>query len=346
MKAIYKAKPELGGLEMRDIPIPEPGFGQALIKMKTVAICGTDLHIYNWDAWSQNRVSLPTIIGHEFAGEIVKVGPGVSHFKVGDYVSGEGHLTCGFCKMCRTGQGHVCEDWVGLGYDVDGCFAEYLVMPERNLWKNDTSLDPDVCSIQDPLGNAVHTVFKADCVGKNVAVFGMGPVGLLSVAILKAIGAEKIIAVGRRNEYRLDLAKQCGATHVLKSSELDDVPAEIRKIVGGKGVDVSLEIAGAKQAILDAMACVRPNGSTVLLGIPTEPVPMNVASDIVFKSLNIHGITGRKIWDTWYRMAGLLNSGKLDVKPIITHRFKFEDYVEGFELMRTGNCGKVVLDFD
>jgi threonine 3-dehydrogenase len=343
MKAIVKAKPEPGGLELRDIPVPKPGPTDALIKMNVVAICGTDLHIYNWDAWSQNRVKLPTILGHEFAGEIVEAGSAMKKFKVGDYVSGEGHIACNFCEMCRTGQGHICEDWKGLGYDTDGAFCEYLVLPETNLVLNRPELSPEVASIQDPLGNAVHTVFAADCVGKKVVVFGCGPVGVLAIAVLKSIGAAQIIALGRSNEYRLDLAKQAGATHVLKTSEIDDVPQAIREITGGKGADVTIEIAGTKSAIQDAVRAVRPGGDVVLLGIPSERVDFNVAEEIVFRAIHIHGITGRKMYDTWYRMGGLLQSGMLDVEPIITHRLGFDDYEEGFQLMKQGNCGKVVL---
>lgn len=344
MKAIVKAKPEPGGLEFRDVPMPKPGPTDALIKNKVVAICGTDLHIYNWDAWSQNRVKLPCILGHEFAGEIVEVGSAVKKFKVGDYVSGEGHLVCGFCEMCRTGQGHICEDWLGLGYDTDGAFAEYLVLPETNLWLNRPELKPEVAACQDPLGNAVHSVFAADCVGKKVVVFGCGPVGVLAVAVLRAVGAAQIIALGRRNEYRLELARQAGATHVLKTADIDDVPAAIREITGGKGPDVTIEIAGSKAAIQDAVRAVRPGGDVVLLGIPNERIDFNVAEEIVFRAIHIHGITGRRIYDTWYRMAGLLQSGRLNVEDIITHRFPFADYEKGFQLMKEGNCGKVVLD--
>lgn len=346
MKAIVKAKPELGGLELRDIPVPKPGPTEVLIKNKVVAICGTDLHIYNWDAWSQNRVKLPRVLGHEFAGEIVEAGSAVKKFKVGDYISGEGHLACGFCEMCRTGQGHICEDWKGLGYDIDGAFAEYLVLPETNLVLNRPELTPEIASIQDPLGNAVHSVFAADCVAKKVAVFGCGPVGVLAIAVLKSIGAAQVIALGRRNEYRLDLARKAGATHILKTSEIDDVPAAIREITGGKGADVTIEIAGSKNAIQDAVRAVRPGGDVVLLGIPAERIDFNVAEEIVFKAIHIHGITGRRMYDTWYRMGGLLQSGNLQVEDIITHRFPFDDFEKGFQLMRQGDCGKVVLNME
>jgi len=344
MKAIVKARPEMGGLEYKDLPIPEPGFGEVLLKNRAVAICGTDLHIYNWDAWSQGRVSLPTIIGHEFAADVVAVGSGVTNVKVGDYVSGEGHLVCGFCDNCRTGNGHVCYDWKGLGYDVDGAFREYFVMPEMNIWKNDEDTPPAFASIQDPLGNAVHTVFAADCVGKTAAVYGLGPVGLLAVATLKAIGAGEIFAFGRSNQYRMDLAKQLGADHVIGTKETDPVEY-IKSKTGGHGVDVAMEIAGTPPAIQAAIKSVKMGGDVVLLGIPNSEVSVDIASDVVFRAVSIHGITGRRIWDSWFKMKGLLKSGQLNVAPVITHEFGFDDYEKGFKLMQTGNCGKVVLNF-
>lgn len=344
MKAIVKARPEPGGLELRDLPIPTPKDNEALIKIKKLAICGTDLHIYNWDAWSQHRVKTPRVIGHEFAGEIVAIGNDVRRFAVGDYVSGEGHLFCGVCQMCRTGQAHICEDWLGLGYDCDGAFAEYLTLPESNLWMNDAAVPPEVAAIQDPLGNAVHAVFAADCVSKKVVVFGCGPVGLLAVAVLHAIGAAQVIALDRHNAYRMDLARKVGATHVLDVAEIDDVPAAIRRITGGKGADVVIEIAGTPSAVQAAVRSVHPGGDLVLLGLPSEPVSFNVSEEIVFKAIRIHGICGRKVYDTWYRMAGLLKNTNIKLDEIITHHFPFDQYEKGFELMRAGNCGKVILE--
>jgi threonine 3-dehydrogenase len=344
MKAIVKTRREPGGLELRDLPIPQPKPNEALIKIKKVAICGTDLHIYNWDAWSQQRLKLPRVIGHEFAGEIVAVGDQVKRFAVGEYVSGEGHLFCGVCQMCRTGQGHICEDWLGLGYDTDGAFAEYLTLPEVNLWRNDPAVPPEMAAIQDPFGNAVHAVFAADCVTKKVVVFGCGPVGLMAVAVLHAIGAATIIALDKGNPYRMDMARRMGATHVLDVGQLDDVPAAIRAITGGKGADVVIEIAGTKAAVRAAVQSVHPGGDLVLLGLPAEPVSFDVSEEIVFKAICIHGICGRRIYDTWYRMAGLLKNPNLKLREIITHHFPFDDYEQGFQLMRQGNCGKVILD--
>ena len=344
MKAIVKTRPEAGGLEFVDLPIPQPGPGEVLLKNRAVAICGTDLHIYNWDKWSQSRCSPPLVIGHEFAAEVVENGEGASHFKPGDYVSGEGHLICGNCGNCRSGNGHVCYNWKGLGYDLDGAFREYFVMPEMNLWKNDDSIPTAYAAIQDPLGNAVHTVFKTDCVGKRVAVYGMGPVGLLAVSVLKAIGATEIFAFDYANPYRLDIARQLGADHVVDTESTD--PEEfIKSKTDGRGTDVVLEIAGTPQAVQSAIRSVRPAGEVVLLGIPNSEVSIDIAKDVVFRSISIHGITGRRIWDSWIRMKGLLLSGDLNLDPVITHEFPFEEYEKGFKLMQTKNCGKVILTF-
>jgi threonine 3-dehydrogenase len=344
MKCIVKTRPEKGGLSFEDRPIPEPGFGEVLIKNRATAICGTDLHIYQWDAWSQGRVKLPCIIGHEFAGEVVACGPGVRHLKVGDNVTGEGHLTCGFCRNCRMGDGHVCQSWKGIGYDVDGCFREYLCHPEMNTWKNDDDLDWAAGSIQDPLGNAIHTVFAADCVAERVAVMGVGPIGMLAVAVLRAIGAAQVFAVGRRNQYRLDKAREAGAHHVIASTQVD-VAEYIKAHTGGEGVDVVLELSGNPTAVQAGLDSLRMGGDMVLLGTSNNPSEMNLAGDVVFKSRHIHGVTGRKLWHTWYKMKGLYASGNLNVEPIITHKLPFDEYEKGFELMATGNCGKVVLEF-
>jgi len=344
MKAIVKVKAEPGGLEFRDVPVPEPGPGEVLLKNRAVAICGTDLHIYNWDAWSQSRVTVPIILGHEFAADVARVGEGVKNVRVGDYVSGEGHLVCGFCDNCRTGKGHVCYNWKGIGYDMDGVFREYFVMPEMNIWKNDPDTPSAFAAIQDPLGNAIHTVFVADCVGKTTAVYGLGPVGLLSVATLKAIGAAEIFALGRSNAYRLDLARKLGAHHVVKTKDTDPVDY-IKAHTGGRGVDVAMEIAGTPQAIQAAIRSVKMGGDVVILGIPNAEVSIDFAADVVFRSVSIHGVTGRRIWDSWFKMKGLLKSGRLDIEPTITHQFPFHEFEQGFELMKGGNCGKVVLNF-
>jgi threonine 3-dehydrogenase len=344
MKCIVKTRPERGGLSFEDREIPSPGMGQVLIRNEATAICGTDLHIYHWDAWSQGRVKLPCIIGHEFAGEVIEVGPGVRHVKVGDKVTGEGHITCGFCRNCRMGDGHVCESWRGIGYDIDGCFREYVVHPEQNIWLNDPSLPPEWLAVQDPLGNAIHTVFAANCVASRVAVYGVGPVGMLTIAVLKAIGAAEIFAVGRSNPYRLQKARELGAHHVIATNDTDPVQY-IKDHTGGKGVDVVLELSGSPRAVQDGLKSLRMGGDLVLIGTSNEKSTIDLAKDVVFRAVHIHGVTGRKLWDTWYKMKGLFASGNLDVAPIVTHVLPFEDYEKGFELMDSGNCGKVVLKF-
>lgn len=343
MKCIVKTRPEKGGISFQEREIPKPGFGEVLIRNRAVAICGTDLHIYNWDAWSQGRVKLPCILGHEFAGEVVEIGTGVTHVKVGDFVTGEGHLTCGFCRNCRMGDGHVCEAWKGIGYDTDGAFREYMVHPERLIMINDPELEPAMAAIQDPLGNAIHTVFAADCVANRVAVYGLGPVGLLAVAVLRAIGAAQIFAVGRRNPYRIDLARELGAHHAIGSADVDPVDY-IKEHTDGKGVDVVLEISGNPKAVQDGLHSLRMGGHLVMIGTSNEKSTIDLAKDVVFRSIHMHGVTGRKLWDTWYKMKGLFASGQLNVAPVITHRFPFAEYEKGFELMNTGNCGKVILD--
>ncbi|NOZ84941.1 MAG: L-threonine 3-dehydrogenase [Deltaproteobacteria bacterium] len=343
MKCIVKARPEPDGLEMQERSIPRPSHGKVLIKVQTAAICGTDLHIFNWDHWSRERVHVPRIIGHEFAGKVVETGPDVEHLKVGDYVTGEGHLTCGFCRNCRMGDGHVCENWRGIGYDVDGCFAEYIVHPELNTWLNDETLPPHVAAIQDPLGNAIHTVFAADCIGNDVAVFGLGPVGLLAVAVLKAIGAARIFAIDWDNHYRMDIAGRLGAHHVIAASEKNAVDYVMER-TSGKGLDVVLEVSGSPEALQDGLRCLRMAGDLVLIGTSNKTVSLDITNDVVFRAINIHGITGRRLWHTWYKMKGLLASGNLEVEPIITHRLPFDDFHKGFELMQAARCGKVVLE--
>ena len=344
-RAIYKARAEVGGLEMREKAVPEPGPNEVLIRNRTVAVCGTDLHIYNWDSWSQGRVKTPRILGHEFAGTVAAVGPGVTNVRTGDYVSGEGHLFCGWCERCRSGEAHVCRQWKGLGYDVDGAFSDYFIFPARNVWPNDPGLSPALASIQDPLGNAVHAVFSVDCVAKTTAVVGCGPVGLLAIAVLKAIGAAQIFAFDRGNEYRLDLARKLGAHHVVDTAKID-MGEYIRKHTDGFGLDVVIEAAGAPSAILSAIKNVRAAGNVVLVGIPNQTVAIDVAEDVVFRAIHIHSITGRRVWDTWQKMAGLFKSGGLKVEELVTHSFPFAEYEKAFELMRTGNCGKVVLTME
>ncbi len=339
MKVVMKEKAQPGAI-LTTKQIPSFGSKEILIKVKATSICGTDYHIYSWDAWSQNRIKPPRVMGHEFSGEVVAVGSECHRVRVGDMVSAETHIVCERCLQCRTGNAHICHDCSILGVDVDGTFAEYAVIPETNAWVNDKDLDPAIGSMQEPLGNAVHTVLSGPIAGKSVAVVGCGPIGLLAVAVAKACGASSVFAVDI-NEYRLDLAQKLGAKTALNSKEVD-VVKEIMRLTDNHGIDVSCEMSGNAAALNQQVDFLANGGRLSLLGIPTRAVEMDI-NKIVFKGLTIQGITGRRMYDTWYTVKGLLASGTLDVEPIITHRLPLEEYEKGMELMKSGNCGKVVL---
>jgi threonine 3-dehydrogenase len=341
MLAAVKTKPAPGSIELMEVPKPKPAAGEVLIKVRIASICGTDVHIYNWDAWSQARIKPPLIQGHEFAGEVVELGPHTSIVEVGDYVSAEGHIACGRCYQCRTGQAHICPYVRIIGVDRDGAFAEYVAVPEQNVIVNPSSLPLEMATIQDPFGNSVQTVFSADVPGNYVAVFGLGPTGLMSVALCRAVGAARIFAVGRKNEYRMNLAKKLGADIVLRSS--DDLEAIIQEETDGRGVDHVLEMSGSPEAFNMGLKVLRAGGGMHVLGIYPSPFTVDVSSDIVTKGIRVYGIHGRLMYQDWYRMAGLLTSGKLNLDPIITHRFPFKDFLEAMEVMKSGKCGKVVL---
>lgn len=337
-----KTKPVEDGTVLKTVRVPKLGTRDVLIAPKVVSICGTDVHIYNWDAWAANRLKLPLVYGHEFAGEVVEIGREVTTFEVGDYVSGECHIGCGHCLQCRTGNAHICQNVSIIGVDTDGVFANYLKFPETNVWKNDPTLKPELASIQDPLGNAVHMVFSADVPGRNVAIMGCGPIGMMCAALCKALSAAQIFAVGRCNAYRVDLAREVGADHGLLSSE-DDLQEFIRARTDGWGVDVVLEMTGNPDAVSTALEILRPGGELCLLGVFPKRASIDLTKNVVFKYARIHGINGRLMFDTWYRMAGLLKSGNLNIEPIITHRYKFEEFETAMQTMRSGNCGKVIL---
>jgi threonine 3-dehydrogenase len=341
MRAIVKTA---AGPGAQIIEVPEPEImrpDQVKVKVQATSICGTDYHIYRWDRWSANRVKPPRIMGHEFAGEVIEVGAQVESLKVGDYVSGESHWVCGHCHQCLINERHVCANTRILGVDVDGCFAPYVVVPAASAWKNDRSVPPELACIQDPLGNAVHATLSGEVIGRSVAVLGCGPIGMFAVAVAKAAGAAAVYATDTR-EYRLGLARQLGADMAINAAEAS-VEAEIMARTDGNGVDVVLEMSGAPAAIRQGTRICRRGGRVSLMGIPVEPVELDMAEDMIFKGLTIHCIVGRRLYETWDTMRSLLASGRLDIAPAITHRLPIEEFDHGMELMRDGLCGKVVF---
>ena len=341
MKALVKSRPSRGA-EIMTVEVPKPGPGEVLVKVKAASICGTDLHIYEWDEWASSAIKLPRIFGHEFAGEIVDVGEGVRFAHTGEYVSAETHFVCGNCFQCRTGQAHVCRFTKILGIDVDGVFAEYALIPESNLIRCDLSIPPEIASVQEPFGNAVHSVFVDDILGATVAVFGCGPIGLFSIGLVTAYGGKSVIAIEPR-DYRLGLARRMGAEHLI-NPEKTDVVNEILSLTEERGgVDAVLEMSGNDKAIKQAFRVVRPGGWISLLGIPHKKVELEFSKDIIFKGIKVYGIVGRRMYQTWYRIQAILSGDRLDIKPIITHKFPLEKFEEGFNLMKEGRCGKVVL---
>ncbi len=340
MKAVVKKTAAPGG-ELLQVDIPATGPGEILVKVLAASICGTDHHIYMWNEWAQGRIKPPKIMGHEFCGEVVETGKGVTSVKAGDLVSAETHIVCGRCPLCLTGKGHVCMDTHILGVDVDGVFAEYVAIPESNAWVNDKGIDPGLASIQEPLGNAVHTLLSGDIIGRTVLITGCGPIGLMAVAVARAVGASAVFA-SDINEYRIDLAKKLGANRVFNASR-ENVLEGILEETGGHGVDVVAEMSGSINVIKQSLDMVKRGGRISLLGLPSKPVELELSEKLIFKGVTVKGITGRQMYDTWFRVKGLLASGRLNIQPVITHHFSLEEYQKGMELMDSGNCGKVIL---
>lgn len=328
------------GVQLITTAVPTIGPDEVLVQVQATTICGTDVHLYTWDPWSAGRVKPPLIIGHEFGGTVVQVGERVSNAKVGDYVSAETHVICNQCAQCRTGQGHVCAHTRILGVDIPGCFTEYIAVPASNLWHNRADLPLAWAPIQEPLGNAVHTVLSGDVAGRTVAIIGCGPIGILAAGVARACGAAEVFAIDL-NAYRLDLAGKMGATRLIKADEEDAVAAVKRMYPDG--VDVICEMSGNPKAMRDGFQMIRAGGRYSLLGIPGQPVEWDVANDIVMRGVTVQGIAGRRMYDTWYQVSNLLNGRKLDLEPMITHRFPLEAFEDAMALMRSGNCGKIVL---
>jgi len=341
MKALRKMKAG-PGLEMREIPIPAIKTSEVLIKVRKRAICGTDLHIYKWDEWSQNRLKPPLTTGHEFYGAIVETGADVRHYHVGDLVTAEMHVVCNQCFQCRTGNAHLCENVVILGVDGDGCFADYLAVPESNLWRVPKEIDPEFAAIYDPFGNAVHTVMAGPTVGKTFLILGGGPIGIAAIPVCKAAGAA-LVLVSEVMPFRQELARKMGADRVIDPAK--ENPEEIvRSLTAGQGVDAVLEMSGHPAAIAQGFRSIRKNGRYSLLGIPAKPLSLDLAKDVIFPGITLQGINGRRMYETWYQMDALLVSGKVDLKPLITHRFKMEEYQKAFEVGLSGNAGKIILE--
>jgi threonine 3-dehydrogenase len=335
-------KPEAAaGAEIREVKVPEYGRKDVLVKVKVASICGTDLHIYEWDRWAQGRIKPPLIPGHEFCGEVAAFGDEVTSVKEGDFVSAEMHVACGKCVLCRTGEQHICQNVKIIGVDADGAFAEYVVIPESNIWKLDPAIPEEYASILDPLGNAVHTVLAGEIAAKTVAVTGCGPIGLFSIAVARAVGAASVFAI-EVNEPRRKLAQLMKADYVLDPSK-EDVRAIVKEKTGGLGVDVVLEMAGHPDAIRTGFDIVRSGGRISLLGLTSKPIALNFSEDIIFKGLTIQGINGRRMYQTWYQMTALLKSGKLDLHPVITDRISMKDFSKAMGRLKTGEASKILV---
>ncbi|WP_201568253.1 L-threonine 3-dehydrogenase [Psychrobacter sp. JCM 18900] len=341
MKALVKAHAEKG-IWMQDMPEPTVGINDVKIKIKKTAICGTDLHIYKWDEWSQKTIKTPMIIGHEYVGVISEMGDGVKHLEIGDRVTGEGHIACGHCRNCRRGKLHVCENTIGVGVDRDGAFAEYLVIPADNVIRLDERISDEMAAIMDPFGNATHTALSFPVLGEDVLITGAGLIGSMATAICRFAGARNIV-VSDISDYRLELAKKMGATMTINPAKGETIEGAIAELKM-HGFDIGLEMSGSPQAF-DSMISNMYNGSKIaLLGILPNTTTVDW-SKIIFKALTLKGIYGREMWETWYQMEQMLISG-IDLSPIVTHRMHIDDFQEGFDIMESGQCGKVILSWD
>lgn len=341
MKALVKSKAE-PGLWLEDVAMPEPKANEVLIRITRTGICGTDLHIFNWDDWAQRNVHTPRVIGHEFVGEITSLGSAVEGYQVGDRVTGEGHITCGLCRNCRAGRRHLCAKTVGIGGGRDGAFAEYMRLPAGNLWRLPEEISSDIAAIMDPFGNAVHTALSFDLIGEDVLITGAGPIGIMAAAVCRRVGARHVV-ITDVNDFRLNLALQLGATRAVNigKQRLGDV---MRELDIHDGFDVGLEMSGNESAFKGMIEAMYNGGQIALLGFLPPQTQINW-DQVIFKGLHIKGVYGREMFETWYKMTQLLRGG-LDLAPIITHRFKAVDFLKGFEVMRSGQSGKVILEWD
>ena len=340
MKALVKRSPE-AGIWMEDVDNPICETNDVKIKITHTAICGTDMHIYDWDEWAQKNLELPLIVGHEFCGIIEEIGAGVSHYKVGDRVSGEGHLTCGYCRNCRAGKRHLCHKTIGIGIHRNGAFAEYLVIPESNVWAIHKDISSEIAAFFDPFGNAVHTALTYNLTGEDVLISGAGPIGIMAVAICKFSGSRNIV-ITDINDYRLNLALKLGATRTInpKKEKIKDVFEDLNI---NHGFDIGLEMSGNPEAFNQIIDHMYNGGNIALLGLLPKSTKINW-DDVIFKGLNIKGIYGREMYDTWYKMTQMVRGG-LSISEVLTHRFNIDDFQDAFEVLKSGNCGKVVLEW-
>ena len=335
-------KPEAApGAEVRQVKVPTFGRTDVLVKVNVASVCGTDLHIFEWDRWAAGRIHPPLIPGHEFCGTVAAVGNEVTSVQEGDFVSAEMHVACGKCLQCRIGEAHICQNVKILGVDANGAFAEYVVIPETNIWKLDPAIPVEYASILDPLGNAVHTVLAGDIAAKTVAITGCGPIGLFAIAVARACGAAKVFAI-EVNNHRRSIAEKMKADYALNPAT-DNVLERVMELTGGVGVDVVCEMAGHPDAIRTAFDIVRRGGRISLLGLTSKPISLNFSEDIIFKGVTIQGINGRLMYKTWYQMTALLKAGRLDLHPVITDRMAMKDFSKGMERLKTGEASKILL---
>ncbi|MFC5584299.1 L-threonine 3-dehydrogenase [Nitratireductor kimnyeongensis] len=340
MKALVKSKPE-EGLWMERVPVPEVGPNDVLIKVKKTAICGTDVHIWNWDEWAQNTVPVPLVTGHEFVGEVTEVGSAVTEYKPGQRVSGEGHIVCGHCRNCRAGRGHLCHNTLGVGVHRAGAFAEFIALPQHNVVPIPDNIPDEIAAIFDPLGNAVHTALSFDLVGEDVLVTGAGPIGIMGALVAQAVGARKVV-ITDINPGRLELAKKLGVQHTVNAAE-ETLPEVMRQLGMTEGFDVGLEMSGAAPAFRDMIDAMNNGGKIAILGIAPAGFEIDW-NKVIFKMLHLKGIYGREMFETWYKMIALVQT-RLDLRDLITHRINADDFRDGFDAMRSGRAGKVVMSW-
>jgi threonine 3-dehydrogenase len=341
MKAIVKLRPE-PGIWMDQVPFPHIGHNDVLIKVVKTAICGTDVHIFNWDAWSRKTIPTPMAIGHEFVGIITELGSEVRGLKEGDRVSAEGHITCGHCRNCRAGKRHLCRNTIGVGVNRPGCFAEYISVPASNVFRVPSMISDEIAAILDPFGNAAHTALSFDLVGEDVLITGAGPIGILAAAIARHVGARYVV-ITDVNDYRLEIAARMGATEAINVSRTT-IGDTIQTLGMKEGFDIGLEMSGNVQAFRDMLQAMNYGGRVAILGIPTGEVSLDL-TEIILKGLKLKGIYGREMFETWYKMTSMLQS-QLDISPVITHRFKVDDFKQAFDVMRSGQSGKVIMDWE